>query len=102
MSSDPSTSSERRGYADSREELLNRLRRIKGQVGGIEKMVEDDRYCIDVVTQISAAQAALDQVAMLLLADHTRHCVIEATGEKRSERVDELLAVVARLLGTRR
>jgi DNA-binding FrmR family transcriptional regulator len=102
MSTDQSIPSGKRGYADSKEQLLNRLRRIQGQVGGIQKMVDDDRYCIDVVTQISAAQAALDQVALLLLADHTRHCVIEATGDKRSERVEELLAVVGRLLGTRR
>ncbi len=94
--------SEERGYTAGRQELLNRLRRIKGQVGGIERMVEHDRYCIDIVTQISAAQAALDQVALRLLEDHTRHCVLEAKGQKRSERAEELIDVVGRLLGTRR
>ena len=91
-----------RGYAEGKDELLNRLRRIKGQVGGIEKMIEGDRYCIDIVTQISAAEAALDQVALKLLEEHTRHCVMEAQGQKRAERADELMAVVGRLVGARR
>jgi DNA-binding FrmR family transcriptional regulator len=92
---------ERRGYSDSKQELLNRLRRIKGQVGGIERMVTEERYCIDVVTQISAVEAALDKVALALLEDHTRHCVIEADGRKQAERAEELVAVVGRLLGAR-
>jgi DNA-binding FrmR family transcriptional regulator len=102
MSSGPGRDAEEPGYADGKDELVKRLRRIEGQVGGIQKMIEGNRYCIDVVTQISAVEAALDQVALMLLADHTRHCVIEAKGEKRSERFDELLAVVGRLLGARR
>ena len=92
---------ETRGYADSKEELLNRLRRIRGQVGGIERMVADDRYCIDVVTQISAVEAALDKVALALLGEHTRHCVVEADGRRQAERAEELIAVVGRLLGAR-
>jgi len=86
------------GYIVSKDKLQTRLRRIRGQVEGIERMVEDDRYCIDVLTQISAAQAALDKVALGLLDDHTRHCVIEAGDEERTEKTEEMLAAVGRLL----
>jgi CsoR family transcriptional regulator, copper-sensing transcriptional repressor len=90
--------SETRGYTATKEQLLNRLRRIEGQVGGIERMVEDDRYCIDVLTQISAVQAALDKVALGLLDDHARHCVVSGPTAKREERTEELLAAVGRLM----
>ena len=73
-------------------------RRIEGQVGGIERMVEDDRYCIDVLTQISAARAALDKVALGLLDDHARHCVMGAEDEERVDRTDEMMAAVGRLV----
>jgi DNA-binding FrmR family transcriptional regulator len=86
------------GYAPSKDELLNRLHRIRGQVSGIERMVEEERYCIDVLTQISAAQAALDKVALGLLSDHTQSCVVEAEGEERPERAEELMGAVARLM----
>jgi CsoR family transcriptional regulator, copper-sensing transcriptional repressor len=89
---------ETRGYTATKEQLLNRLRRIEGQVGGIERMVEDDRYCIDVLTQISAVQAALDKVALGLLDDHARHCVVSGPTAKREERTEELLAAVGRLM----
>ena len=84
------------GYvlSDDKEAVLRRLRRIEGQVRGLQKMVEEERYCIDVLTQLSAATAALDRVAMLLVSDHVRHCV--RTGGE--ERVDELMAVVERLV----
>jgi DNA-binding FrmR family transcriptional regulator len=62
------------GYSATKEQLLTRLRRIEGQVRGVGGMVEDDRYCIDVLTQISAIQAALDKVALGLLDGHARHC----------------------------
>ena len=65
---------------------------------GIEGMVEDDRYCIDVLTQISAVQAALDKVALGLLDDHARHCVIGAAEEDNAEKTDELMAAVGRLM----
>ena len=65
-----------RGYTSTKEQLQKRLKRVEGQVRGVEKMVEDDRYCIDVLTQISAIQAALDKVALGLMDDHARHCVI--------------------------
>jgi DNA-binding FrmR family transcriptional regulator len=87
-----------RGYTATKEDLLKRLRRIEGQVRGVEGMVEDDRYCIDVLTQISAIQAALDKVALGLLDDHTQHCVMGAKGDDKREKTDELMAAVGRLM----
>lgn len=88
-----------RGYAASKDQLDRRLRRIEGQVRGIEKMIEEDRYCIDIVTQISAIQAALDKVALALLDQHTRHCVIEGHGEGTPEQMTaEVMSAVARLM----
>ena len=66
------------GYAHDRKKILNRLRRIEGQVRGIERMVEDDRYCIDILTQVGATITALESVGLKVLEDHTRHCVAEA------------------------
>ena len=88
----------RAGYTASKEQLLARLRRIEGQVRGIERMVEDDRYCIDVLTQISAAQAALEKVALGLLDGHARSCVLPADGQLQADRTDELMAAVGRLV----
>jgi len=87
------------GYSADKDKLSGRLRRIEGQVRGVEKMIEDDRYCIDVVTQISAIQAALDKVALGLLDDHARHCVVggRASGSP-DELTDELMAAVGRLV----
>jgi DNA-binding FrmR family transcriptional regulator len=89
---------EPRGYTATKEQLLTRLRRIEGQVRGIESMVEDDRYCIDVLTQISAVQAALDKVALGLLDDHARHCVVGGPEAQQDERTQELMAAVGRLM----
>jgi DNA-binding FrmR family transcriptional regulator len=87
------------GYSASRDQLLNRLRRIEGQVRGVERMVEDDRYCIDIVTQISAIQAALDKVALGLLDDHAAHCIIGGAADETPEELkDELMAAVGRLM----
>ena len=86
------------GYSENREAVLKRLRRIKGQVGGVERMVEENRYCIDVVTQVSAIQAALDKVALELLTDHAAHCVAGAGGGDQQEMTDELMAAVRRLV----
>ena len=72
-----------RGYTATKEQLNKRLARIEGQVRGVSKMVEDDRYCIDVLTQISAIQAALDKVALGLLDDHARHCLLGEGGARR-------------------
>jgi len=92
------TTTETRGYTATKDQLLKRLRRIEGQVGGIERMVEDDRYCIDVLTQISAVQAALDKVALGLMDDHARHCVVGGPDSKQEERPDELMAAMGRLM----
>jgi DNA-binding FrmR family transcriptional regulator len=86
------------GYTEDKERLLKRLARVEGQVRGVSKMVEEERYCIDVLTQIGAIQAALDKVALGLLDEHTRHCVVEADGAERVEKVDELMAAVGRLV----
>ena len=87
-----------RGYTSDKDALQKRLRRIEGQVRGVQGMVEEDRYCIDVVTQITAIQAALDKVALSLLEDHTQHCVIGGAPEKQGERTEELMGVVRRLM----
>ena len=87
-----------RGYTASKGQLLSRLRRIEGQVRGIQGMVEDDRYCIDVLTQIAAVQAALDKVALGLLDEHARHCVMGAGDDERAGKTDELMAAVGRLM----
>ena len=87
-----------RGYTATKDQLQARLRRIEGHVRGVQGMVEDDRYCIDVLTQISAVQAALDKVALGLLDEHARHCVVGANDGSQSERTDELMAAVGRLM----
>ncbi len=92
---------EQPGYTPSKEQLLNRLRRIEGQVRGVAGMVEDERYCIDVLAQISAVQRALDKVALGLVSDHTHECVIGATGAKQEERTEELLEAINRLVSRR-
>jgi CsoR family transcriptional regulator, copper-sensing transcriptional repressor len=89
------------GYIDDKEELVNRLRRISGQVGGVERMVEDERYCIDILTQVAAIQAALDKVALGLLDDHARHCVVGATVQNREEMTEEMMGAVGRLIRSR-
>jgi DNA-binding FrmR family transcriptional regulator len=89
-----------RGYTATKDQLLKRLSRVEGQVRGVARMVDEDRYCIDVVTQISAAQAALEKIALGLLDDHVRHCLAgegEAPGEP-AEQADELMEAVGRLV----
>ena len=86
------------GYSSGRDALLTRLRRVEGQVRGIQGMVEEDRYCIDVLTQITAVQAALDKVALGLLEDHASHCVIGAKDSEKAERTTELMGAVRRLM----
>jgi len=90
--------SETRGYSATKDALLTRLRRVEGQVRGVQGMVEEDRYCIDVLTQISAIQAALDKVALGLLDDHARHCVMDAGPDDKAEMTEELMAAVGRLM----
>lgn len=86
------------GYTQDKEKIVKRLRRAEGQIRGIEKMVEEDRYCIDVLTQIGAAQAALDKVALQLMEDHAAHCVVGGPDELKEERTEELMGAVARLM----
>jgi DNA-binding FrmR family transcriptional regulator len=89
-----------RPYSASKDQLIARLRRIEGQVRGVQRMIDEDRYCIDVVTQISAIEGALEKVALGLLDSHTRHCVLGPESEElRDERTEELVAAFGRLLG---
>ena len=92
------TTTETHGYSSNKDPLIKRLRRIEGQVRGIEGMVESDRYCIDILTQIAAVQAALDKVALGLLSDHAEHCVIGAAEDDQPEKTHELMTAVARLM----
>jgi CsoR family transcriptional regulator, copper-sensing transcriptional repressor len=87
------------GYKSHKEQVEARLRRIEGQIRGVQKMVNEDRYCIDVLTQISAVKAALDAVALALLQDHTEHCVVEAiqSGDG-TQKIRELNNAVERLV----
>jgi DNA-binding FrmR family transcriptional regulator len=89
------------GYTPSKDEYLKRLRRIEGQIRGLEKMVEDDKYCIDILTQVSAATRALQSVALGLLEDHLGHCVAQAAaegGEVAEQKVREASDAIARLV----
>ncbi len=83
---------------DSTADTVKRLRRVEGQVRGIARMVEEERYCIDVLQQISAVQAALDKVALVLVEDHTRHCLLEGGSQSREEKREELMTALARLV----
>ena len=83
-------------YAQDKARLLARLRRIEGQVRGIGRMVEDDRYCIDILTQISAVVSSTQSVGLVLLEDHIRGCVVNAEPEDREERLQELNKAIAR------
>ncbi len=85
------------GYTASRDQVLARLARIEGQVRGIAGMVQEDRYCIDILTQISAIQAALDKVSLGLLDGHARACM--TTDQNAGPQVDELMGAVGRMLG---
>jgi DNA-binding FrmR family transcriptional regulator len=91
---------ESRGYTATKPQLLSRLARIEGQVRGIARMVEEDRYCVDVLTQINAVQAALDKVSLGLLDGHARHCLMGGHGgpEDPDEQVAELMGAVGRML----
>ena len=89
------------GYSDDKQAVLKRLRRIEGQVRGLQRMVDEETYCIDVLTQISAATKALESVALELLDDHLAHCVREAMasgGPDADAKVAEASAAIARLV----
>jgi len=89
-----------RGSTATKNQLLDRLAKIEGQVRGVARMVEDDRYCIDVVTQINAARAALDKVALGLLDGHVRHCLVGGHGgpSDPDEQAKELMGAVGRMI----
>lgn len=88
------------GYSMNKKDLQDRLRRIEGQVRGIQRMVDQDQYCIDILTQLNSATAALKAVGMGLLDEHVRHCVKDSIDQGNSdEKVEELLAAVARFSG---
>ncbi len=89
------------GYVDDKKDLLLRLRKAEGQVRGIHRMIEEDTYCIDVLTQVSAVTKALQTVALALLEDHLSHCVAEAAregGPVADEKMNEATAAIARLV----
>jgi CsoR family transcriptional regulator, copper-sensing transcriptional repressor len=92
------------GYADNKPALVKRLHRIEGQVRGIEKMVEEDRYCIDILTQIGAVSTAIESLALEILDDHVKHCVAGALASgdaaDAEEKIEELLAAVRRFAKT--
>jgi DNA-binding FrmR family transcriptional regulator len=93
------------GYSKDKDALVKRLHRIEGQVRGVEKMVEDDRYCIDILTQIAAANTALESLALKILEDHVRHCVSAALAsgdqDDAREKIEELLQAVQRFARTK-
>ena len=89
------------GYIDNKDDQLRRLRRIEGQVRGLQRMVESDTYCIDILTQVSAATKALEAVALGLLDDHLRHCMTHAASDPTVDldhKIDEASAAIARLV----
>jgi CsoR family transcriptional regulator, copper-sensing transcriptional repressor len=89
------------GYTPNKKKYLNRLRRIEGQIRGLQRMIDEDNYCIDVLTQVSAATNALESVAVALLEDHLGHCVAEAAaegGDVAQEKIKEASAAIARLV----
>jgi DNA-binding FrmR family transcriptional regulator len=86
------------GYKASKQQLHNRLRRIEGQVRGLQRMVEDERWCPDILVQIAAVQAALDKVALGLADDHARNCVVGGPPGEQDERTRELMDAVGRLV----
>ena len=89
------------GYITEKQALLNRLRRVEGQIRGLQRMVEEDTYCIDILTQVSAATKALETVALSLLGEHLRHCVVDAArvnGTEAEEKLTEATDAISRLV----
>ena len=96
-----STSAHQHGYIHRKDDYLTRLRRIEGQARGLQRMVEDEKYCIDILTQVSAMTKALQSVALGLLEEHLSHCVVEAAragGPEADEKVREAAEAIARLV----
>lgn len=87
------------GYYENKDQILKRLKRAEGQVRGVARMVEEDKYCIDILTQVTATQAALDKVALELLRDHARHCMVNISDEgERNDKAVELVNAVERMI----
>ena len=89
------------GYTSTKDDLQKRLRRIEGQIRGLQRMIDEDVYCIDVLTQVSAATSALQSVALGLLDEHLHHCVADAVaagGDEATAKVDEASKAIARLV----
>jgi CsoR family transcriptional regulator, copper-sensing transcriptional repressor len=88
------------GYSEAKPDLLKRLNRVEGQIRGVSKMVQDDKYCIDILTQVSAAKSALDKVALELLRDHANHCLSNEDVKARgtNNKADELVGAISRML----
>ena len=82
-------------YQTDKEKILGRLRRVEGQARGLQRMVEEDKYCVDIMTQVASVQAALEQVSLLLMEDHLKHCVTEAIQQgDGSQKISELIDVL--------
>jgi CsoR family transcriptional regulator, copper-sensing transcriptional repressor len=95
------TDTSQHGYIASKEEYLARLRRIEGQARGLQKMVEEEKYCIDILTQVSAMTSALQSVALGLLDEHLNHCVVRAAaegGDEADQKIKEASQAIARLV----
>lgn len=87
------------GYHENKEAIRKRLKRVEGQIRGIARMVEEDTYCIDILTQINASQAALDKVALGLMRDHAKHCMVSVIDPaEQNEKADELVDAISRML----
>lgn len=98
MSAIPEEGKHKERTGTEERELLNRLKRVEGQIRGIRAMVEDQRYCVDILTQVSAVQAALNSFNKLLLSNHIKSCVVEDIKADNLEAVDELCTVIQRLM----
>ena len=97
MDHEPGSATEH-GYISNKDDYLARLRRIEGQARGLQKMVDDEKYCIDILTQVSAMTKALQSVALGLLDDHLSHCVVDAVGDEREGKLREASDAIARLV----
>ncbi|SDJ15641.1 metal-sensitive transcriptional regulator [Natribacillus halophilus] len=90
---------EKRTVQPNKQELLNRLKRIEGQVRGVQKMIDEDKYCVDILHQISAIQSAMKKVSVGLMEDHTHHCVVNAIEKgNKEETIEELMDVMKRMM----
>ena len=86
-------------YSQEKKSIINRLKRIEGQVKGIQRMIKEEKFCFDVLTQVAAVRAAMDKVGLIILENHTRNCIIESLNtEQREEKLEELIDVIMRFV----